>query len=94
MLKPGAVHRANGGYLVLHYNDVATKPGAWDGLKRVLQVPGKCAWKTRWSSTGCSSPQTLRPEPVPIDLKIIVTGDTLAYYMLSAYDDEAGRCSR
>ncbi|MEK7248534.1 MAG: ATP-binding protein [Chloroflexota bacterium] len=87
MLKPGAAHRANGGYLILAWNDVATRPAAWDGVKRMIRA-NQVRLEDPAEQYGLLSPQTLRPEPIPVDLKLVVAGDALAYIMLSAYDEE------
>ena len=87
MLKAGAVHRANGGYLVLNYTDIATRPGAWEGLKRVIKTR-EARIEDPMESYGLLSPQGLRPEPVPVDIKLVVAGDPGAYFMHSAYDEE------
>jgi lon-related putative ATP-dependent protease len=87
LLKPGAVQRANGGYLVLNLTDVMTKPGAWDGLKRLIRTR-EARLEDPMEQFGFFAPQALRPEPIPIDLKIIVTGDPMAYFLLTAYDEE------
>ena len=87
MLKPGALHMANGGYLVINARDVLISPPVWEGLKRVirnrevsLEDPGEQA--------GMFIPQGMRPEPVPLDVKVIVTGDEMIYRTLTAYDNE------
>jgi len=82
MLKPGAVHRANGGYLILHFMDVITKPGAWEGLRRVIRTR-ELRIEDPTEQLGIFTPQTLRPEAAPVDVKLIVTGDPLSYFMLS-----------
>jgi predicted ATP-dependent protease len=87
MLKPGAVHRANGGYLILNFADLATKPGAWDGLKRVLKT-GEVRLEDPMEQYGMLTPQGLRPEPIPVDLKLVITGDPLSYFVLSAVDED------
>lgn len=87
MLKPGAVHRANGGYLVLNFIDLVTRPGAWDGLKRVIKT-SEVRMDDPMEQYGFMPPQGLRPEPVPVDVKLVVTGDPFAYYILSANDEE------
>jgi len=87
MLKPGAVHRANGGYLILNFVDVATKPGAWDGLKRVLRT-GLVPLEDPLEQYGMLTPQGLRPKPIPVDLKLVITGDPLSYFILSSADEE------
>jgi lon-related putative ATP-dependent protease len=87
MLKPGAVHRANGGYLILNFSDVATKPGAWDGLRRMVRTR-EVRIEDPMEQYGFLSPQGLRPEPIATDVKLVVTGDPVAYFMLSAYDEQ------
>ena len=87
LLKAGAVHRANGGYLVLNLIDVMTKPGAWDGLKRLIRTK-EARLEDPMEQYGFLTPQGLRPEPVPVDIKLIVTGDPMAYFLLTAYDEE------
>lgn len=87
MLKPGSVHRANGGYLVLNLVDVLTKPGAWDGLKRVIRTK-QARLEDPMEQYGYLTPQGLRPEPIPVDLKFVLAGDPMAYFQLSAYDEE------
>ncbi len=87
MLKPGSVHVANGGYLILNLVDLMSKPGAWDGLKRVIRTK-EVRLEDPMEQYGFLTPQTLRPEPIPVDLKLVVTGDPMAYFLLSAYDEE------
>ena len=83
MLKPGALHHANGGYLILNFNDLITKPGVWDGLRRVVRTQ-ELRIEDLAEQGGMFAPQTPRPQPVPIDVKLIVTGDPGAYFMLSS----------
>lgn len=87
MLKPGSVHLANGGYLILNLVDVLTKPGSWDGLKRVVRTK-EVRLEDPMEQYGFLTPQTLRPEAIPLDLKLVVTGDPMSYFLLSAYDEE------
>ena len=87
MLKPGAVHLANGGYLVLNARDVLMAPGAWEGLKRSIRNQ-EARLEDPAEQTGLFIPQGLRPEPVPLDLKVIVTGDESIYRLLTANDNE------
>ncbi|MAQ53283.1 MAG: hypothetical protein CL719_00300, partial [Chloroflexi bacterium] len=87
MLKPGAVHLANGGYLVLNARDVLLAPGAWEGLKRAIRNQ-EVRLEDPAEQTGLFIPQGLRPEPVPLDLKVIVTGDESTYRLLTANDNE------
>ncbi|HET8945277.1 MAG TPA: ATP-binding protein, partial [Dehalococcoidia bacterium] len=87
LLRSGSVHRANGGYLVLNLLDVLTKPGAWDGLKRLIRTK-EVRLEDPMEQYGFLTPQALRPEPVPVDIKLLVTGDPMAYMMFTAYDEE------
>ena len=87
MLKPGAAHLANGGYLVLNARDVLTAPGAWEGLKRSIRNQ-EVRLEDPAEQTGLFIPQGLRPEPVPLDLKVIVTGDESIYRLLTSSDNE------
>ena len=87
MLRPGSVHRADGGYIILNLIDILTKPGSWDGLKRLIRTK-QVRLEDPLEQYGLLTPQALQPEPFPVDLKIVVTGDPLAYFLLSAYDEE------
>ena len=87
MLKPGAVHLANGGYLVLNARDVLMAPGVWEGLKRAIRNQ-EARLEDPGEQTGLSIPQGLRPEAVPLDLKVIVTGDESIYRLLTSSDNE------
>ncbi len=87
MLKPGSVHRANGGYLILNLVDLLTKPGVWDGLKRLIRTK-EARIEDPTEQYGFLTPQALRPEPIPVDLKLVITGDPMSYFLLSAYDEE------
>jgi predicted ATP-dependent protease len=87
MLKPGAVHLANGGYLVLNARDVLMARGAWEGLKRSIRNQ-EARLEDPIEQTGLLIPQGLRPEPVPLDMKVIVTGDESTYRLLTSNDNE------
>jgi predicted ATP-dependent protease len=87
MLKPGAAHRANGGYLILTFADLVARPGAWDGVKRTIRT-GVIQLEDQVEQFGLFQTQTLRPEPIPADEKVIIAGDALAYVLLSSYDDQ------
>jgi lon-related putative ATP-dependent protease len=87
MLKPGAVQRANGGYIILNLVDVLSKLGSWDSLKRVIRTK-EVRLEDPLEQYGLVTPQGLRPEPIPVDLKLVMTGEPMAYFLLSAYDEE------
>ena len=86
-IKPGALHRANGGYLVLDARKVLLQPYAWEGLKRAMH--GR---EIRVESLGQAlsliSTVSLEPEPIPLDVKVVLVGDRTLYYLLYAYDPE------
>ena len=87
LVKPGALHRANGGYLILDARKVLMQPFAWEELKRTIK-----ARELRIESIGQAmsliSTVSLEPEPIPLDVKVVLLGDRMLYYMLSAYDPE------
>jgi len=86
-IKSGALHRANGGFLVLDVLDVLRHPFAWEALKRALRSA-----ETRIESLGeefSSVPiATLRPEPIPLDLKVVVLGSPYLYQVLYQLDED------
>ncbi|MBI2859889.1 MAG: AAA family ATPase [Chloroflexi bacterium] len=87
MLKPGAVHLANGGYLLLSARDVLLNPGVWPTLKRVLKTR-EIRIEDPFEQLGLIAPQGLKPEPTPIDIKIVLIGDAMLYQMLAMYDED------
>jgi len=87
LIKPGALHRANGGYLILDANKVLTQPYAWDGLKRALRAR-RITTESLSQALGLTSTQGLEPQPVPLDVKIVLVGDRMLYYLLCQYDPE------
>jgi predicted ATP-dependent protease/nitrogen regulatory protein PII-like uncharacterized protein len=87
MLKPGSVHQANGGYLVLNARDLLVYPPVWEGLKRVIRNR-EIRLEDPAEQTGFFVPQGLRPEPIPLDIKVIITGDESTYRLLTTMDNE------
>jgi lon-related putative ATP-dependent protease len=87
LIKPGSLHRANGGYLLLDIHKVLSHPFVWESLKRALY-----AREIRIESLGqmysLISTVSLEPEPIPLEVKIILFGDRLFYYLLHEYDPE------
>jgi lon-related putative ATP-dependent protease len=87
LIKAGAMHRANGGFLLLDARHLLSEPFSWPALKRMLrQREIKIEDVARF--VGLTSTVSLEPEPIPLDLKVIIFGDRLLYYLLSAYDPE------
>lgn len=87
MLKPGALQLANGGYLLLSTNEVLTNPGVWPALKRAIKTK-EARIEDPFEQLGLTSSQGLRPQPMPISVKIILIGDGMLYQMLSLYDED------
>ncbi len=87
MLKPGALAMANGGYLLLNAVDVLTNPGVWPAFKRALKTK-EVKIEDPFEQFGMMAPQGLRPEPMPVNVKVILIGDHTLYQMLSVYDED------
>jgi predicted ATP-dependent protease len=87
MIKPGALHRANGGYLVMQARDLLVSPFAWESLKRALKSR-EIRIENIGEQYGLFATATLRPEPIPLNVKVIVIGVPLIYHLLYMYDDD------
>jgi lon-related putative ATP-dependent protease len=87
LVKAGSLHRANGGYLILDAAKVLTQPYAWEGLKRALRAH-KIQIESLGQVYGLINTLSLEPEPIPIKLKVVLVGERLLYYLLSAYDPD------
>jgi len=87
LIKPGALHRANGGYLVMDVRKILMSPFVWEGLKRSLRAH-EVRIESLEQMLSIVSTISLEPEPIPIDIKIVLTGDRLLYYLLKEYDPE------
>jgi len=87
MIKAGSIHRANGGYLVLQARDVFQDPFAWDALKKVIKnrqtVVINVGEQYRIIPTA-----SIRPEPIPVDVKIVLIGSYNIYHILHTYDED------
>ncbi|MFH1032623.1 MAG: AAA family ATPase [Chloroflexota bacterium] len=87
MLKPGALNLANGGYLLVSAQDVLTNPGVWPALKRAIKNK-EVRIEDPFEQFGLIAPQGLKPEPMPIKVKVVLTGDAMLYQLLSMYDED------
>jgi len=87
LIKAGALHRANGGYLILDVEQLLMQPYAWEGLKRALQAK-EVRFDTLEQMYSLVTTVSLEPEPMPLDLKIILLGDRHLYYQLYDLDPE------
>lgn len=87
MIRSGSLHRANGGYLILQMEDVLRNFLTWDSLKRAL-TSKEIQIEELGERLGFLSTKTLRPEPMPLDVKVILIGRPVYYYLLHHYDEE------
>jgi lon-related putative ATP-dependent protease len=87
LIKAGALHQANGGYLVLPVAEVLRNPFAWEGLKRALRNRA-LAMEDMEDRLGFVATKSLRPEPIPLDLKVVLIGTPLLYHLLYALDED------
>jgi len=87
MIMAGALHRANGGYLVLDADKLLTQPYAWEGLKRALKS-AQVKIESLGQVYGLMSTLSLDPEPLPLAVKVVLVGERLVYYLLKEYDPE------
>jgi predicted ATP-dependent protease len=90
LIKAGALHRANGGYLLLDARKVLMSPYAWEALKRALKTE-KIRIETPMEALGLVSTQSLDAEAVPLSVKVILFGEPEHYYLLSQYDPDFSR---
>jgi lon-related putative ATP-dependent protease len=87
MIKPGALHRANGGYLVIEAMRLLSHPYAWEALKRAL-LTREARVESLGEMLSLVSTTTLEPEPVPLDVRVVLVGPRLVYYLLGALDED------
>ena len=89
LIRAGSLHRANGGYLLVDAEKLLMQPYAWEGLKRALRTR-----ELRIDSLGqiysLVSTLSLEPQPIPLDLKVVLFGTRYVYAMLNAYDPDFG----
>ena len=86
-IKAGALHRANGGYLVLDALKVLTQPLAWEALKRALRSR-EVEIESLGQALSLISTTSLEPEPIPLEVKVVLVGERRIYYLLHEFDPE------
>ncbi|MCU0971019.1 MAG: AAA family ATPase, partial [Gammaproteobacteria bacterium] len=89
LIKAGALHRANGGFLLLDAAKVLMSPFAWDGVKRALSAR-EIRIESLERLLSLAATTSLEPEPIPIHIKVVLIGDRFLHYLLKAYDPEFG----
>jgi lon-related putative ATP-dependent protease len=87
LIRPGALHRANGGYLMLDVRKVLMQPFAWEALKRALYA-GEVRIESLDQIYSFLATVSLEPGPMPLDVKVVLLGDRFLYYLLAEYDPD------
>ena len=86
LICPGSLHKANGGYLILDADKLLNSPFVWEGLKRALKA-GRIEIESPYAELGINT-VTLKPEVIPLNIKIILVGSRDIYYLLQDLDSE------
>ncbi len=89
LIKGGSLHRANGGYLVVEVDKLLRQPFAYEGLKRALSS-GRLGVESPAQAISLISTVSLDPEPVPLDVKVVLVGERRLYYLLDGLDPDFG----
>lgn len=89
LIRPGALHRAAGGFLVLDVRRVLMQPWAWEGLKQALRAR-EIRIESPAQVFSVVSTVTLEPVPIPLDVTVVLVGEPLLYYLLERYDPDIG----
>lgn len=85
-IKPGAIHQANGGYLILQAADVLSSPYAWEALKRALAT-GEARIEVPGQERRLFPVDAVRPQPIPLHVKVFLIGSSFIYHLLYARDE-------
>ncbi len=87
MMRPGALHRANGGYLIIKAIDLLRSLGSWNALKRAIKNK-EIRIEDLAEEIGFISTKTLKPIPIPLDIKVVLIGDPHLYHLLYCFDGD------
>lgn len=87
LLRAGSMHLANDGYLVLNMRNLLVNPLAWETLKRVIKTK-ELRPEDPAETMGLVVPQSIKPQPMPLNVKVVVTGDAMLYGLLSTHDED------
>ena len=87
LIKAGALHAANGGFLLVEARKLFMQPIIWEEIKRALQS-NEIRIQGLTEALGFANTVTLQPEPVPLDVKVVLLGDPMIYYLLSQADPD------
>ncbi len=86
-IKPGLFHLANGGYLILQAKDVLSNPQSYEAINRVLKTK-KINIENMKDQAGVVAVPALKPQPIPVDIKVILVGNTSIYQLLYEYEED------
>lgn len=86
-IKPGSLHQANGGYIIFQMREILNNPISWEMLKRALKTE-EINIENYNRLIGLAITDSLKPEPIPLDVKVIIIGDIYTYDLLYTYDDD------
>jgi len=87
LIRPGSLHNANEGYLLIDARELLMQPYAWEGLKRVLRAQ-EVRTESLSQALSLVSTVSLEPEPIPLKVKVVLIGERLLYYLLNQYDPD------
>lgn len=87
MIRKGSLHKANGGYLILRASELFKNPFSWEALKRAIRNK-EIVIEDVADQMGFLSTKTLKPEPIPLDVKVILVGNPFFYHVLYNYDSD------
>ncbi|MFZ4986698.1 MAG: Lon protease family protein, partial [Blastocatellia bacterium] len=87
LIRAGALHRANGGYLLLDAHKILQQPYAWEGLKRALRA-GEIRVESLGQNLGLMNAVSIEPQPIPLSVKVVLIGERMLYYLLCQYDPD------
>ena len=90
LIKAGALHRANGGAILLDARGLLTEPYSWAALKRAL-LRQEVTIEDVGRFIGLTTTVSLEPDPIPLDVKVVMFGDRVLYYLLAALDPDVGQ---
>jgi lon-related putative ATP-dependent protease len=90
LIKPGSLHRANGGAIVIDLRNLLAEQLSWAALKRAL-LRQEIVIEDAARFMGMTTTVTLEPDPIPLDVKVVLFGDRALYYLLASLDPDIGQ---